>query len=311
MKKNVVLLTGAFILIALGFQSAKVYGQESSSLDFSRKGGKTLDSYWDLYFETKDTKNLDKIIAYIETENLLLSNLNEAFAENKIDENVINDLEIKNTNGVFKSDYDTDILSIIALKNGDKEIANSMKYIYSLFPKDLLVRNSVKSSAIWSLFSNATQRVDVRIYLEHKLPELSLKSRKLFNDVYHFKSNIKELENSSRWNEDGYGASTTYYFYDDGTWIKYWYQKNVSKTGSVYTVDTIESKGTYNGNPTKDGSVQLTVTHERYWQQMDREIESLADSGKKIITDQNLIELPELKSARTDLIEVKNGKILK
>ncbi len=47
-----------------------------------------------------------------------------------------------------------DFLSVYLLIYADNENSNKMKYIYSLFPQDLLVRNAVKTSAFWSLYSN-------------------------------------------------------------------------------------------------------------------------------------------------------------
>lgn len=92
----------SFLIIILSFQSTKISERKTLPLDFSENGGKTLDSYWNSYFNTK---------------------------------------------GVLSSNFDMDFLSVYLLKYADNENSNKMKYIYSLFPQDLLVRNAVKTSA--------------------------------------------------------------------------------------------------------------------------------------------------------------------
>ena len=184
MKKIILILAGLSVLVLSSCQSTKAVKQEPQPLDFSRDGGKTLDGYWDSYFKTSDTYYLDQIVAYTESEDTLVKNLNDAYANNTIDDNLVEYLSLKNTNGVLTSDYDMDFISIYFLRYGDEEISGNMKYVYSLFPQDLLIRNSVKSSAYWSLYSNAEQRQDVNDYLRQKLPSLSSKTRKVFNDIY-------------------------------------------------------------------------------------------------------------------------------
>ncbi len=99
----------SFLIIILSCQSTKISERKTLPLDFSENGGKTVDSYWNSYFNTK---------------------------------------------GVLSSNFDMDFLSVYLLKYSDNENSNKMKYIYSLFPQDLLVRNAVKTSAFWSLYSN-------------------------------------------------------------------------------------------------------------------------------------------------------------
>lgn len=184
MKKSFFLFAVALILMLSSCQSTKVVEKKAQSLDFSRDGGKTLDGYWDSYFHTKDTYYLDQILAYAESEDAILINLTEAYKENKINDSWIEYLDLKNKNGILTNEYDMDFISVYFIRYGEDELANNMKYIYSLFPQDLLIRNSVKSSAYWSLASNAEQREDVMIYLKQKLPNLSSKTRKVFNDIY-------------------------------------------------------------------------------------------------------------------------------
>ena len=61
----------------------------------------------------------------------------------------------------------------------------------------------------------------------------------------------------------------------------------------------------------KDGIVQLTITHEHYWQQFDWEIESLGKGGTTIITDVELSPISELNPVKTKTIEIVDGKIKK
>ena len=188
MKKNILMLC-TLVFVLFSCQTTKTE-KELSPLDFSANGGKTLDGYWASYFETNDTFYLDQIFAYIQTEDLLLENLTQAYKENKIDDSWIEYLGLTNTNGVLSSNYDMDGLSVFFIRFGNQDIANSMKYLYSLFPQELLVRNAVISSAYWSLASNAEQRTDVKLYLEEQLSNLPLTKQKIFTDLY--KINISD-----------------------------------------------------------------------------------------------------------------------
>ncbi len=312
MKKNI-LFTLVLVLMLTACQSTKVSAPEVEPelypLDFSANGEKTLDGYWESYFKTKDSFYLDNILAYVKAEDALLTNLNEAYKENKIDDNWVYYLEFTNTDGVLTSNYDMDALSVLVFQYVDKEVSYHMKFLYTLFPQDLLIRNVVKYSAYSSLASNADQIASVRFYLEEKLPELSLDKQNFFRQFYGITPSIKKLENSSLIRKGGFGGSTTYYFYEDGTWICVAHRRFPTNDGKVCTVEAIESKGVYTGNPTTDGIVQLTITHEHYWQQFDREINSLVNEGTTIITDVELSPISKLNPVCTKNIEIVDGKI--
>ncbi|MBO5482267.1 MAG: membrane lipoprotein lipid attachment site-containing protein [Spirochaetaceae bacterium] len=194
MKKNI-LFTLVLVFMLTACQSTKVPAPEVEPelypLDFSANGGKTLDGYWESYFETKDTFYLDNILAYVKAEDALLANLNVAYKENKIDDSWVYYLDLTKTDGVLTSNYDMDALSVLLLQYGDKEVSNDMKFLYSLFPQDLLIRNAVKSSAYWSLASNAEQIASVRLYLEEKLSELSVDKRNFFSQFYGIAPSIE------------------------------------------------------------------------------------------------------------------------
>lgn len=185
MKKVVLFLIVVLMAHQLSCQSKLFSRKKTSPLDFSRSGGKTLDGYWHLYFETKDKFYLDEIIAYIETEDELLTKLNELCKENELADDWIEHLFLRNENGNWVSNYDTDFISVYFISNGKKEVSETMKNIYSFFSEDLLVRNAVKASAYWSLWSNAEEHEDVKTYLTKRLPKLSSKVRKSFSDVYN------------------------------------------------------------------------------------------------------------------------------
>ena len=184
MKRNIFIYLGLFLLLISSCQSTK--NSEQKTLDFSRNGGKTLDSYWASYFKTQDTYYLDQIMAYAESDDILIERLNEAFSENKLDATWIDFFSLTNNDGVFTSNYDMDTFSVFLLMYGDEEIKKKMTYLYSFFSQDLLFRNAVKGSAYWSLNSNADQREDVKNYLKQKLPEVSSKTRKTFEDILKF-----------------------------------------------------------------------------------------------------------------------------
>ena len=184
MRKIILIVFGLLIFTLSACQSTKAAKNETLPLDFSQDGGKTLDGYWDQFFQTFDTYYLDQILAYAECEDALTASINEAYSNNVIGDDWIEYLEMENEGGVFVSEYDMDCLSILFLKSDDEELKGNMRALYSLFPQDLLVRNAVKSSAYWSLYSNATQFEEVNDYLVKKLPSLSPKTRNIFNDVY-------------------------------------------------------------------------------------------------------------------------------
>lgn len=327
MKKNIFIIC-TLLFVLLSCQTTKAE-KELLPLDFSANGGKTLDGYWNSYFETNDTFYLDQIIAYTQTEDLLLENLSQAYKENKIDDSWLNYLGLTNTNGILTSNYDMDALSVFFIKYGDKDIANDMKYLYSLFSQDLLVRNSVKTSAYWSLVSNAEQRTDVKIYLEDQLPNMPLEKRKIFTDLFKTSLCISKVQNSSIQLGDDFGGYSAYHFYQDGTWIKVSYQRYPTGDFKLYTVENnqviyanlegykgdfyvstvTEAKGIYQGDPTVDGTVQLTVTHEHYWQQLDYEIETLEKSGTKIISDTHISPIAELVQPIIKEIKIVSGKV--
>ena len=184
MKKISFILIGLFVLALSSCQSTKAAKKETLPLDFSQDGGSTLDGYWDLFFQTYDTYYLDQILAYVESEDALTSNINEAYANGLIGDDWIEYLEMEKEGNVFTSEYDMDCISILFLTSDDEELKENMRTLYSFFPQDLLVRNAVKSSAYWSLASNADQHEEVDEYLRKKLPSLSAKTQTTFKDVY-------------------------------------------------------------------------------------------------------------------------------
>ncbi len=315
MKKHVIALTALLIVLFSACQTVKTMPDKWSSeilpFDFSRDGGKTLDRYWLSYFETGDTGYLEQILAYTDTEDAILAALNEAYGEGNLSDAWVEYLGLKDVNGVLTSPWDMDYVTIHLLRDGDEDSSESMKYLYSRLPSDLLIRNSVKSSAYWSLGSLCEDRSDVKFYVEDKITLLDAKTRNTFRDCFGIIPSVAQIENSGLWNDEGYGAATTYYFYDDGSWVRRWYERNLSETGTVYIVDTVESKGTYSGKPSEDGLVQLIVTDERYWQLQDREIASLAEAGNTVITDMDLSDPSELNPPRVEDLEIKGGKLVK
>ena len=184
MKKISFILIGLLVLALSSCQSTKAAKKETLPLDFSQNGGNTLDGYWAQYFQTFDTYYLDQIIAYAESEDALTANINDAYANGVIGDDWIEYLEMEKEGDAFTSEYDMDCISILFLTSDDEELKGNMRTLYSFFPQDLLVRNAVKSSAYWSLGSNATQYEEVNEYLKKKLPSTSAKTRNTFKDVY-------------------------------------------------------------------------------------------------------------------------------
>jgi hypothetical protein len=146
--------------------------------DFSVSGGKTLDSYWDAYFKTKQTSYLDRIIECVDADDALLASINDNYADIKknptVTEFLCGSLGMTDDGKAFSSLCDAEILCC-ALLHG-QNFVEQIRSLYAYFPQSLLVRGAIKSSAFWSLNSNALQHEDVRAYLDSQLPKLKEKT---------------------------------------------------------------------------------------------------------------------------------------
>ena len=64
--------------------------------------------------------------------------------------------------GKFVSEFDSEIMTVLALPNSDH--TQKINYIYSFFPDDeLLLHSRVKTATCWSLLANARQHNNVKI----------------------------------------------------------------------------------------------------------------------------------------------------
>lgn len=152
-------------------------------MDFSVNGGKTLDSYWEKYFTSHNTKYLDLILNYIESDDMLLQSLSanyEALISDAETKSIIFDLGIEDNGSGFSFPMDLDCVACNILNGDDVELKDSVKHLYSFFPTELLIRGAIKSSAMWSLFSNAYQYSEVKEYLFAKKSNLSEKTQALY-----------------------------------------------------------------------------------------------------------------------------------
>ena len=164
--------------------------------EYTRDSGTIMDQNWEKYFNTGDEIYLENIIAYVNTEDLLLKTINEQYNKVSADRDFVaamNLLEVEEQDGAFNCVFDLEMLSAYMIQMD--EYKDAILYIYSLFPEDLFIRGVMKTTAFWSLVSNAEQNEDINIALQKHLPYLLEKVQinfysflKLEEDIVFIKS---------------------------------------------------------------------------------------------------------------------------
>ncbi|MEE3314195.1 MAG: hypothetical protein VZR56_08565 [Treponema sp.] len=178
-KLTLILLTAVLCSIA----SAKPKDAKSSATEpaYTVDSSHDMDANWEMYFSTGDEKYLENILVYVNTEDLLLKNINKKakslFKDKRFTDAMIKLGADRNGNKV-ELYYDLEMMTGFLL--GDELFADDIKYIYSLFPEDLFIRGVMKNTAFWSLLSNASQNDDINIAIQKHIPYLNEKSQKTF-----------------------------------------------------------------------------------------------------------------------------------
>jgi hypothetical protein len=166
------LLGLAGLVLFLGIVGVSpVYGE----LHFAPSSGEQLDSWWSAYFDSGDTKYIQNIVEYVNSEDLLKQRLTQNIEMVQSDDRIIEvlrRLQAHTINGVIQSNYDLDTVTGVLFRA--KSFQEDLKYLFSILPdkNELMVRSAVKSAAFWSLLANSRQHDDVKCFLNSITPSL-------------------------------------------------------------------------------------------------------------------------------------------
>lgn len=166
---------------ALFFSCASNSGMSSKEPAYTIEDGKYLDSLWNLYYETGDESYVDQVIAYADTEDLLMKKINQHYKELSQDNRYMSILEhwFSAEDDGKKITCPVDVESLISIIIQDEAVKNDIRYIYSPFDQDLFIRGIMKSTAVWSLAFQENK--DARIVVQKKIPFMN---EKLANNMY-------------------------------------------------------------------------------------------------------------------------------
>ncbi|MBQ9538753.1 MAG: hypothetical protein IJU95_05740, partial [Treponema sp.] len=172
-----------FVLLAgmsLSCASAKAKGRQAKATEpeYSIDSANKMDENWGLYYSTGDETYLENIIAYADTEDLLAKKINAKYKKLSSDERlmgILRDFGGEEKNRGIEFPYDFELLAGFLLY--DEGMADDIKYVYSFFPQELLIRGVMKGTAFWSLTSNAEQYENINIALQKHIPYMNEKSR--------------------------------------------------------------------------------------------------------------------------------------
>lgn len=153
--------------------------------EYTIESGDALDRLWAAYFQTKDDADLEKIIAYVNTNDMLTAKINEQYKKISRDKKYMTLLDkygAEHKNKHITVPYDFEILSGILMGMNDQKLLDDVNYLYSFFndDDDLKVRAIVKGGAFISLVANAKQHTDVNIALQKHIPYLNEKVQTSF-----------------------------------------------------------------------------------------------------------------------------------
>ena len=188
------IVTSLFMFFCIGcFFLPAATNQKSKKTEptYTLDSGKAMDRNWDQYYSTGDETYLENIIAYADTEDLLLKNINKSFKKFSKDEKFIGILKEYGANVTNKSiefDFDFEMTVPFLINNPEEE--EKIKYIYSFFPNDLFIRGVMKGTACWSLVSNAEQYETISIALQKHIPYMNKKAQTLFYSMLELDKEI-------------------------------------------------------------------------------------------------------------------------
>lgn len=161
-----------------------------------------LENIWELYYSTGDEKYLENIIAYTNTQDLLLKKANENYKQFSKDQAFVEALGmfgVEQKDGYFDGPYDIELFIAYMIRMDDYK--TKIQYIYSFFPQDLYVRGVMKSTAFWSLLSNAQENKNTNIAIQKHIPYINEKGRMNYYAMLRLNQYIGFVKS-----DDGIGA---------------------------------------------------------------------------------------------------------
>lgn len=176
--KKIIQNLGLFLIVGMLFSCATTSQKDTTYVNLNSKpvynmdSANVMDSYWDKYFQTGDAQYIEKVMAYTNTEDLLVKKINEKMNVVSKDVNFMLALDYFGADiidGKVSFGYDFELLTGFILTGENKDYLN---YIFSYFSDDVLIRAVMKSTAFWSLCSNASQDEKINIEIQKRIPFL-------------------------------------------------------------------------------------------------------------------------------------------
>jgi hypothetical protein len=148
--------------------------------------GKQIDNYWKLFDITNDVKYIDKVIEFINAEDITIKMVNEILPLLNGNEKIWDlfmAMELTTDGNKYVSKYDIEIMLGILIQ--DKYFSDNIRYLYSLLPdkSTSIIRSGIKSAAFWSLYSKYKEKVNVKMYIDKNDDLLKLPAKSIFNDL--------------------------------------------------------------------------------------------------------------------------------
>ncbi len=196
MKKSPYIISISFFLAviascAITKNVTQNFWYEQAEPQFKPDSPKKMDNNWKKYYSTKDEKYLENILAYVNTKDLFTEQLNERYSEISSDEKffeILTKFGAVNDGQKIEFSYDFEMLTGFRIKS--EKTADDITYLYSFFPYELFVRGVYKSTAFWSLLSNAEQYEHINIAIQKHIPYLNQKSQNNFYSCMDLEKDI-------------------------------------------------------------------------------------------------------------------------
>ena len=178
--KKLCLLICAAMMCSFASAAGKS-SKKKASPEYTLEKTHDMDANWDMYFETGDETYLENVLAYADSEDLMMTKINKQAKTLMKDENFVKAMEHlgAEVNG-NKFDLAYDLELMVSFFVQDEEFADATKYVYSFFPDEMFIRGVVKSTSFWSLVSNASQHEEINIAIQKRLPYLNEKAHMTF-----------------------------------------------------------------------------------------------------------------------------------
>lgn len=179
--KKIVLILCAALLCSFASAAGKSSKKKAEPV-YDMESANVMDANWEKYFDTGDEQYLDNIIAYVDTEDLLMTEINKKAGKLIKDEKFVQ--AMKNLGAEVsgkKFVIGFALEPMVGFLVQDENFAQDIRYIYSYFPQELFIRGVMKNTAFWSLTSNAEQHQEINIALQKRIPYMDEKLQNTFS----------------------------------------------------------------------------------------------------------------------------------